>query len=182
MREIYLRMLLRLASQPRGLAAKVIALLIGGSIFLALIPWLLIYFAGWVLPERMIAAAGPAGTAAAWLSIAAGLFWLLWAVWTQLTIGEGTPNPAVPPRKLIVKGPFRLSRNPIQFGAMLYYFGLVMRNSGLAAGLVSLAVAFTLSSLYHRLVEEEELRRRFGAEYEEYRRATPFLIPRLWRR
>ena len=182
LREFYIRMLLGFASKPRGLISKAVALLIGGVLFLALIPWLLIRFAGWILPSRLIVAPGAAAVAAAGLSLAAGLFWLVWAVWTQLTLGQGTPNPAVPPRKLIVKGPFRYCRNPIQLGAMLYYLGLATFISGFAAGLASFTIAFIAGSLYHRLVEEGELRRRFGGEYEEYRRQTPFLVPRFRRK
>jgi protein-S-isoprenylcysteine O-methyltransferase Ste14 len=38
-----------------------------------------------------------------------------------------------------------------------------------------------LFSFYNKLVEEKELLLRFGKQYEEYKRKTPFLIPKLWR-
>jgi protein-S-isoprenylcysteine O-methyltransferase Ste14 len=34
--------------------------------------------------------------------------------------------------------------------------------------------------IYIKLIEEKELEDRFGSEYLEYKRRTPFLIPRLW--
>lgn len=41
-------------------------------------------------------------------------------------------------------------------------------------------LSFVLGSLYNKLVEERELRRRFGDRYESCHAETPFLIPRIW--
>jgi len=38
------------------------------------------------------------------------------------------------------------------------------------------------SAAGHKLIEERELEKRFGAEYLKYRRRTPFVIPRFWKR
>jgi len=37
------------------------------------------------------------------------------------------------------------------------------------------------STTYIKLVEEKELEARFGEEYREYKRKTPFLIPKIWK-
>jgi protein-S-isoprenylcysteine O-methyltransferase Ste14 len=91
-------------------------------------------------------------------------------------------HPAAPPRKLILRGPYGLSRNPIQLGAMFYYLGLGCLCSGIPAGLFAFGAALLFGSLYHKLVEEKELLARFGADYESYRRQTPFLVPRFRKR
>jgi len=36
--------------------------------------------------------------------------------------------------------------------------------------------------IYTKLFEEKELEKRFGSEYLEYKKRTPFVIPRLGRR
>jgi len=41
---------------------------------------------------------------------------------------------------------------------------------------------FTLFFLYYKLIEEKELAARFGEEYLEYKRRTPFLIPTFRRK
>jgi protein-S-isoprenylcysteine O-methyltransferase Ste14 len=37
-------------------------------------------------------------------------------------------------------------------------------------------------SIYIKIIEEKELEERFGSEYSEYKKRTPFLIPRFWKR
>ncbi len=44
---------------------------------------------------------------------------------------------------------------------------------------VEAAVVFTINAVYFPLSEEPGLRRRFGAEYDEYARNVPRWIPRL---
>jgi protein-S-isoprenylcysteine O-methyltransferase Ste14 len=109
---------------------------------------------------------------------AAGLLLLLWATVTFWRAGGGTPVPVAAPQRLVVAGPFLYSRNPIMLGAVLYFLGAGSLWLSPAAGLLIALVALALGAVYHRFVEEKELRLRFGAAYDEYRRTTPFLIPR----
>jgi protein-S-isoprenylcysteine O-methyltransferase Ste14 len=111
------------------------------------------------------------------IGISAGLVFLLWSVSTFWRIGRGTPVPFASPIKLVTSGPFRYTRNPIKLGAFLFYFGLGVVWDGLMTGLVMMAIAVTLGTLYHKSVEEKELAMRFGAEYESYRARTSFLVP-----
>jgi protein-S-isoprenylcysteine O-methyltransferase Ste14 len=97
------------------------------------------------------------------------------AVWT-LTLfsvkGQGTPNPLMPPRRLVQAGPYRYSRNPMMLGGWLAGFGL---------GLVLHSPSYLLfcgaivaaGMIYVIAFEERSLIRRFGTEYLEYRRCTP---------
>jgi protein-S-isoprenylcysteine O-methyltransferase Ste14 len=44
----------------------------------------------------------------------------LWTVSSQLFIGKGNPIPLLPTQKLIIKGLYRYSRNPLVFGGFLF--------------------------------------------------------------
>jgi len=66
-------------------------------------------------------------------------------------------------------------------GIVAYYLGISLWLNSLFAAI--LTTLFLLCSIaYIKLVEERELKARFGREYEEYKRKTPFLIPRLRRK
>jgi protein-S-isoprenylcysteine O-methyltransferase Ste14 len=92
--------------------------------------------------------------------------------------GEGTLAPWDPPRRLVVRGPYRYVRNPMISGVVLFLFGeaLVLLSLPHAAW----AAAFlALNSVYIPWVEEPDLARRFGESYREYCRHVPRVIPRL---
>lgn len=65
------------------------------------------------------------------------------------------------------------------FGVILYYLGF-----GLATGSVSVLAFASLFAgglvVYVKTAEETELERRFGEKYVEYKRRTPFLVPKPW--
>jgi protein-S-isoprenylcysteine O-methyltransferase Ste14 len=48
--------------------------------------------------------------------------------------------------------------------------------------MVVLLFGTLLLLLYVKGIEEKELPQRFGEEYLEYKRRTPFLIPRFWKK
>ena len=126
------------------------------------------------IPGRLLARAGIAARpeAGAWpaagMAIAAvGGAIALWCIFTFATLGRGTPAPFDPPRRLVVRGPYRYVRNPMYLGAALALLGaaLVYRSAAIAG----YALAFLL--VLHAFVlwyEEPTLRRLFGAEYEAY--------------
>lgn len=98
------------------------------------------------------------------------------------TRGRGTLAPWDPPRRLVVSGPYRHVRNPMISGMILILLGetLWFASPALAAWT---AFAVVLNAVYIPLVEEKSLARRFGEEYEEYRRNVPRWVPRVsaWR-
>lgn len=105
-----------------------------------------------------------------------GVSFALWTVFSQMSIGIGTPLPFVPTQKLIVAGPYKCSRNPMVFGGFLYLYGV-----SIVFGSISCLIFTTLflsgMLLYIKLVEEKELEFRFGEEYKIYKTKTKFLIP-----
>ncbi len=94
------------------------------------------------------------------------------------TEGDGTLAPWDPPRRLVVRGPYRYVRNPMISGVAFVLFAealVMLSRAHLTWALVFLA----LNVLYIPLLEEPQLEQRFGAAYAEYRRHVPRLIPRL---
>lgn len=112
--------------------------------------------------------------------IIVGCGMVIWSVSIQHSVGMGTPAPRFATQKLVVSGPYAYTRNPMTLGAALLYLGIAAwAGSTAAIGLV-LGI-FTLLLAYIYVHETRELAERFGPAYLEYKRKTPFLLPRLKR-
>ncbi|MGW1050885.1 isoprenylcysteine carboxylmethyltransferase family protein [Streptomyces sp. CG4] len=116
------------------------------------------------------------------LPLAAGTAVILAAYARFALEGLGTPAPVAPPARLVVSGPYRYVRNPIYVAvvAVLAGQGLLLARPVL---FVYAAGAWAVIRAYVHWHEEPGLLRRFGAEYERYRRAVPPWWPRRtpWR-
>jgi protein-S-isoprenylcysteine O-methyltransferase Ste14 len=111
------------------------------------------------------------------LPLAAGAVVILEAFTRFALEGLGTPAPVAPPARLVVSGPYRYVRNPIYVAvvAVLIGQGLLLARPVLFG---YAACAWVLTWAFVRWYEEPGLARRFGAEYERYRRAVPAWRPR----
>ncbi len=114
------------------------------------------------------------------ITLPAGLIILFWAILIQWTRGRGTTSPLLPSKKLIISGPYKLCRNPIELGTVLYYLGLGTYFASLNTGLLGFLIMLVIGGMYFKLVEEKALEIRFGEEYLEYKKKTPFLLPKWW--
>lgn len=98
---------------------------------------------------------------------AAGAVVALWCIFTFAVVGRGTPAPFDPPRRLVIRGPYRFVRNPMYIGA-----GLALAGAALFYGswpLLGYAGLFFLAThLFVVLYEEPALRETFGQEYGAY--------------
>lgn len=160
--------------------SKVVAVLLGLVLFLGIVPGLL-YLASYGVEKYLLADRWRSvEIVIGWAAAVFGLGIVSWCLVTFLRVGKGTPNPMVPTRELMVTGPYKFCRNPIQLGAMIFYLGVGTCVRSLIIGGLMFGFSFVVGSLYHKLIEERELKRRFGERYEAYRAKTPFLIPRLW--
>lgn len=101
----------------------------------------------------------------------------LHCVWYFMTNGRGTPAPIDPPKKLVQRGLYRWTRNPMYLGvlALVAGEGLFLQSWHVAIYLFCLACVFHIMVA---LVEEPALSFRFGALYEDYKRAAPRWWPR----
>ena len=101
-------------------------------------------------------------------------------VWDFGWTGRGTPAPMAPPQRLVVVGCYRYVRNPMYLGFTAGWIGLwiVFGHASLVAIAVVIAVALGVH-LFVVFYEEPTLRRKFGADYEEYCRNVRRWWPRL---
>jgi protein-S-isoprenylcysteine O-methyltransferase Ste14 len=92
--------------------------------------------------------------------------------------GLGTPVPVAAPERLVVGGVYRYVRNPMYVAILAIVVGqaLLLGQLGL---LLYAAGIWLITASFVRFYEEPALRRRFGADYEAYRRAVPAWWPRL---
>ena len=116
------------------------------------------------------------------VTILIGLFFLLWATSVQWHIGKGTPAPTAPTQTLVVVGPYKLCRNPIELGAIFYYTGVGTLFGTLTVGIICGMLGLIIGTFYHKLIEEKELALRFGQDYLAYKKQVPFLFPTLHKR
>ena len=177
----YIDLLLHWSRQPSSFARKIISGAGGLVVFLVVIPGALIIFGRWVFVSFEPLLPRWSEWALAILAGVPGLALVTWATATQWRIGRGTPAYTAPTQHLVVAGPYRHCRNPIQLGANLYHFAICTVMAGSVTGFFALALGLTIGSSYHKFVEEKELDARFGEEYRNYRNQTPFLFLRPWR-
>jgi protein-S-isoprenylcysteine O-methyltransferase Ste14 len=97
----------------------------------------------------------------------AGAVTVLWCVFTFVWFGRGTPAPFDPPRRLVIRGPYRFVRNPMYIGAGLALSGAALFYESLTL-LIYGAVFLLAAHLFVMLYEEPTLRRTFGPDYEAY--------------
>ena len=169
--------LLGYSEGKRSVTFKLTGIVIGGSIFLIIIPAAFIGVALFLeahWPEIL-------KEALEFATFGLGAFFLAWAVMVQWNRGKGTPNPVAPTQKLVITGPYKLCRNPIQLGACLVYFGTGAFLGTLMTGIIAFSLGMITGSFYHKFIEEKELEARFGEDYEKYREITPFVFPKIFK-
>lgn len=130
----------------------------------------------------LLLARGDAHAGTPWLRatggalVAGGVAALAWSFARFVREGRGTPAPYDPPRALVRGGLYRWSRNPMYVAVVATALGVAALHAAprVAAYASLLAVAFVLRV---RLVEEPQLRRRFGATYDAYCAEVPRWLP-----
>lgn len=98
---------------------------------------------------------------------------------TMSLIGRGTPLPLDCPQKLVIKGPYKLVRNPMAVAGI---------GQGISVGLIMgsfLVIAYSLAGgfiwhYYVRPSEEADLQKRFGDGFSEYKGSTWCWMPKMW--
>lgn len=157
----------------RALAIFITPLLFIGLILFTVAP-------GYILSRNMGAKPAfddPLQLSVAIIFIAGGVLLYLWAI-ILFAKASGTQVPVVPTLKLVTKGPYAVTRNPMVTGAILILIGLSILSNAWIVFFSGMVVP-GMYLLYIRLVEEEELLARFGHEYRSYKQRTPFLIPNI---
>lgn len=173
---------LRQAGREYTPRQRLLAMAVEGVVFLALLPYLLFRLGaaidGWMgWPSLHYP---PVNAVVGGLVAIAGWLLAIWTIYVQFTVGRGTPVPLMATKKLIIQPPYAYCRNPMVLGTIGVFIGLAIV-FGSIGSLLLVLIAIALLLMYVRRVEEREMVMRFGEEYLEYKRRTPFLIPRLRR-
>jgi protein-S-isoprenylcysteine O-methyltransferase Ste14 len=133
-----------------------------------LVPWLL---TGWDAYDMPLAVRVVGG-----LVTAVGAGFLVHAFARFVVEGLGTPAPVAPPERLVVGGIYRWVRNPMYVAVVATILG-----QALLLGRIELvayaAVFWAITAAFVHFYEEPNLTRRFGADYDEYRRSVRAWLP-----
>lgn len=104
-----------------------------------------------------------------------------WCVWDFATFGQGTPAPSDAPKRLVVRGLYRYTRNPMYVGVLTVILGWAVLFQAVTLVIYALIVGACFH-LFIVLYEERHLQKEFGGEYDDYRRRVSRWLLRLRRR
>jgi len=104
--------------------------------------------------------------------IVLGLGGFLNSVFIFNKYGEGTPVPIKPPKRLVIKGLFKYTRNPLYICHLTILLGEFFV-FGRILSLVYLGLMVITFHLYVIKLEEPELRIKFGKNYLKYLKIVP---------
>jgi protein-S-isoprenylcysteine O-methyltransferase Ste14 len=154
---------------------------IGSAVFFVLAPGVVVGLIPWWLTRWQAREALPYWMPVRALGavlIGAGLIALVGAFVRFVVEGLGTPAPVAAPERLVVGGVYRYVRNPMYVAVLAAIVGQALLLGRLVL-LLYAAGAWIAVAAFVRFYEEPTLTRRFGADYEAYRRAVPAWWPRL---
>ena len=102
---------------------------------------------------------------------------VLLGIWAILSIGIGNFHiqPEVKSDSLITRGPYKWIRNPMYSSVILFFIPIVFQYLNWLNVVVFIVLVLTL--MLKILREEQFLKERFGANYEEYVRSSKRLVP-----
>jgi protein-S-isoprenylcysteine O-methyltransferase Ste14 len=176
---MFVKKLVKWSQKKRSKREKFIVSIMGVIFFLFLLP--LIFIKGGYLIDSLlglqILLVEPVNFVLGALLAIVGWSFAIWSVYVLYRIGKGTPAPFVPTQRLVRSGPYKYCRNPMVFGALLFYIGIAIISNTPSMLLILIPVSFIPFLIFIKLIEEKELEIRFGKEYIEYKKRTPFLIP-----
>lgn len=151
---------------------EILGYVLGGVLFVGLMPTVMWLASG--MPQ--IVHIGALRASITGLLMVGGLALSVWTIIYMKRRGKGNPMDAfgheVAPRTqhLMTDGPYRLNRNPMLSGTLLYLAGVVVWLWTWQA--VAVWVAFLAIMMIQVVSEERRLHRDFGEEYNAYRHRT----------
>ena len=151
----------------------------GSAAFFVLAPGTVVGLVPWLITGWKIPACGPGWRAVQVLGgllIVVGLIPAIHA-FAQFAKAGGTPMPIAPTERLVVTGFNRYVRNPMYVGLLIAITGqaLLFRSFALLAYAAALWI---VTASFVRWYEEPTLARKYGGQYETYRRNVPAWLPR----
>lgn len=155
-------------------------LLLKNLIFTVVVPaTVAVYVPLLVARGRSPAVGWPLGIGVALVLSGASMY--AWCVRDFAMFGRGTPFPLDAPKKLVIRGLYRYTRNPMYVAVLTVVSGwaIVFRSWALVVYGCGVWACFHLVVVGY---EERRLRREFGQEYDDYRARVGRWLPRPPRR
>ena len=141
-------------------------LLLKNLLFTVVVPGTVAVYVPLLIARPRPVATGVVGWAGR-LLLAVGSTVYAWCVWDFAAFGRGTPAPIDAPKKLVVRGLYRYTRNPMYVGVLTTILGwTVLFQAG--ALLAYALIVCVCVNLFVILYEERHLRQLFGKEYDDY--------------
>lgn len=112
--------------------------------------------------------------------IGVGLILMLWTA-GQFFRAEGSPVPLNPPPKLVDRGLYAYTRNPMMSGLFIFLFGMGIFSRSVSLTFILTPGIIALATWYLKAVEEPDLERRLGQDYAQYKKRVAMYLPRFKR-
>jgi protein-S-isoprenylcysteine O-methyltransferase Ste14 len=157
-----------------GVTASAADFVLQRGVVAGLVPW---WLTGWQLRQPAPSWTWTPLRVTGLALLAAGVIVLVEAFARFVGEGVGTPAPIAPTWRLVVDGPYRYVRNPMYLAVVAVIAGQALA-LGQAGLLLYATVVGGATAAFAHGYEEPTLRRRFGAQYQAYRRAVPAWWPR----
>jgi protein-S-isoprenylcysteine O-methyltransferase Ste14 len=152
-------------------------LLLKNLLFTVVVPGTVAVYVPLLIARGRSITSTPLFSAGGAILVAAGAVIYAWCLWNFASFGRGTPLPMDAPKRLVIRGLYRYTRNPM-------YLGVIIAVLGWAAGFASTALlgygAFValICHAFVVLYEEPRLHELFGAQYDGYRMQVGRWLPR----
>jgi len=155
-------------------------LLLKNLLFTLVVPGTVAVYVPLLIARKHTPASGPLfAIALAVLALGGAIY--AWCVWDFAAFGRGTPAPIDAPKKLVIRGLYGYTRNPMYVGVLLVILGWAVLFRA-AALIIYMFIVGSCFHLFIILYEEPHLQKEFGGEYNDYRRRVGRWLPRLRRR
>ncbi len=109
-----------------------------------------------------------------------GFLLIFWCCWLQFKVGQGTTGFSEPTKKLVTTGPYGIVRNPMMIGQFVFFAGIGLFLD-LEAMFIVLPILIIMTHAFIVFIEESDIKKRFGQDWEDYIRRVPRWLPRLSR-
>lgn len=155
------------------------ALLLKNLLFTLLVPGTVAVYIPLLISRGHNSASSPLLCIAGSALIALGASVYTWCVWDFAAFGRGTPLPLAAPKRLVVRGLYRYTRNPMYLGVLSVVLGwAALRPAAAGALLLYAALVAVAFHIFVVRYEEPKLRALFGAAYDAYAAQVGRWLPR----
>jgi protein-S-isoprenylcysteine O-methyltransferase Ste14 len=160
---------------------RILALILSGFVVIILLPLISVLGSQFLnfylhLPEIT---PYPLNVIIASVILLIGFFWAGWSNIELFNTGKGSPIPLKDTQTtvLVIKGPYKYTRNPMVFGYILIWVGLgfLFNSYIILIGFTCLIFLFLI--IFIKFWEERNLEQRFGQSYADYKKKVSMIIP-----